>query len=193
MKKLARFLRKHGFELALWTFVFVYAGPKLLPQLSALSGLGGTVGAAPAFAATTLDGDVLTAEDLRGNVVVVNFWATWCRPCRLEMPVLQELWEERGSEGVVVLGLNTEVLAEGRVREFVAERGITYPISLQGRQLERAFGGAPQIPTTLIIDRRGVIRHRVVGYFLSPALNAAVGRLLAEPEEAEGVEAAETR
>jgi hypothetical protein len=66
------------------------------------------------------------------------------------------------------------------VRPFVAERGVTYPVGVASRELRRAFGGITALPTTFIIDRKGVIRHRVFGFFAPPAMNAAVGRLLGD-------------
>jgi thiol-disulfide isomerase/thioredoxin len=164
------------FWVALAGFVLVRLGP----QISALTGVGPTLGTAPSFEFTTLDGTVLTDADLRGRVVVVNFWATWCTPCRIEVPALQKLHEARAADGVVVLGAATDVGGARVVRPFVEERDVTYPVGVASRELRRAFGGITALPTTFIIDREGVIRHRVFGFFAPPAMNAAVGRLLEE-------------
>ncbi|RMH13225.1 MAG: TlpA family protein disulfide reductase [Gemmatimonadetes bacterium] len=145
-------------------------------------GVGGPGTALPAFRAVTLAGDTLDSGDFEGRVVVVNFWATWCAPCRWEMPALQKLHEERKERGLILLGISRDGGgAEGAVRAFLDERGVTYPVTIDDGRLARAFGGLRGLPTTLIVDRRGVVRHRVYGYFAPAALRVAVDRLLDEP------------
>jgi len=160
-----------------WVVLVGFVVVRTAPQIGALTGVGPSLGAAPVFDVVTLDGDLLTPEDLAGKVVVVNFWATWCPPCRLEMPNFQELHERSGGEGVVVVGLSTDQGSDAPIRAFLAERGITYPVGRATDAHRAAFGGIPGIPTTFIIDRDGVLRHKVVGYFTGPALDAAVDRL----------------
>ena len=151
---------------------------RLGPQLGALTGVGPDLGRSPELTFVTLAGDTIGPAELRGEVVVLNFWATWCLPCRLEMPSLQSLHEDRAAEGVRVLGLATDVGSESGIRAFIDERHIEYPIGRASNAQRRAFGGISGIPTTFIIDREGVVRHRVVGYFAPPALRMAVARLL---------------
>lgn len=163
--------------IAILAFVLYRLGP----QLGAFAGVGPDLGRTPDYTVVTLDGDTLRAADLHGQVVVLNFWATWCPPCRIEMPSLQSLHEDRAGDGVVVIGLSTDVGSEAPVREFVTERDFTFPIGRATQAHRSAFGGIPGIPTTFLIDRSGVVRHRVVGYFTPPALRMAVGRLVDEP------------
>jgi thiol-disulfide isomerase/thioredoxin len=163
--------------VALLGFVVVRLGP----QVAALLGVSYGPEPVPSYSVMTLDGRSVDSQDLVGQVVVVNFWATWCVPCRLEMPSLQRLHERREKDGVVVLGLSTDVGGERVVRDFLEERGITYPVGRATPEHRRVFGGIPGIPTTFLIDRSGVVRHRVVGYFAPPALAAAVGRLVEDP------------
>jgi peroxiredoxin len=170
--------------VALLAFVVVRLGP----QLGALTGIGPEVGRAPEYAFRALDGTEVRSADLRGRVVVLNFWATWCGPCRLEMPSLQALHEDAAAEGVAVLGLSTDVGSVSAVEAFLSERGITYPVGSATAEHRRAFGGIPGIPTTFVIDRSGTVRHKVVGYFAPPAMRAAVRRLLDEGDEAETLE-----
>jgi peroxiredoxin len=160
--------------------LFAFATYRFAPQLGALTGVGPDLGRAPSYAFTTLDGRTIASDDLRGQVVVLNFWATWCPPCRLEMPSLQSLHEDMGLQGVAVLGLATDVGSGKVVRDFVEERGFTYAIGRATAEHRRAFGGIGGIPTTFVIDREGVVRHRVIGYFAPPALRAAVRRLTYE-------------
>lgn len=166
-------------ERAVTAGLLVFIAVRLGPQLGALVGVAPDRGETPAYTLVTLAGDTVRSGDLVDKVVVVNFWATWCPPCRLEMPTLQKLHERRSGDGVVVLGFATDVGGEGPVRAFLAERGITYAVGRATDGHRRAFGGIPGIPTTFVLDRQGVVRHKVVGYFASPALNAAVARLLA--------------
>lgn len=163
--------------VVLLLFVFNRAGP----QFGALLGVGPDLGAAPAYAFQAIDGRAIDSDALRGQVVVLNFWATWCGPCKLEMPALQSLHEDRADDGVAVIGLATDV-SRADVPPFLEQREITYPIGYATSDHQRAFGGVRMIPTTYIIDRTGVIRHKVIGYFAPPAMRAAVNRLLDEDE-----------
>ena len=160
--------------------LIVFAAYRLGPQLGAWVGVGPDLGKAPVYTLTTLDGETISSEDLLGDVVILNFWATWCPPCRLEMPSLQALHEDMAADGVTVLGLATDVGSGQAVREFVAERELTYAIGRATYDQRRSFGGIRGIPTTFVIDRQGIIRHRVVGYFAPPALRAATRRLIEE-------------
>ena len=162
--------------------LLVFVAIRLGPQLGALTGIGPSLGNAPAYTLVTLDGDTIRSADLSGKVVVVNFWATWCAPCRLEMPSLQALHERTDSSEVVVLGLSTDVGGGSSIRDFLTERDITYPVGRATPEHRRAFGGIGGIPTTFVIDPEGVIRHKVVGYFAPPAMRLAVSRLLPEAE-----------
>jgi len=160
--------------------LLVFVAVRLGPQLGALTGLAPEGPLAPSYTLVTLDGDTIRSADLTGKVVVVNFWASWCIPCRLEMPSLEKLHERHAGDDLVVLGFDTDVGNDTGVRAFLADRGVTYPVGRATTSQRAAFGGIPGIPTTFIVDRSGVIRHKVVGYFTPPALEAAVSRLLRE-------------
>jgi thiol-disulfide isomerase/thioredoxin len=167
-------------ERALWAGVFIFLAIRLGPQIGALTGIGPALGSAPEVRFTTLEGAQVGPEDLQGKVVVVNFWATWCPPCRLEIPALQKLYQERQSDDVLVIGLSTDNASRATVQAFLAERGVTYPVGMATPELRRGFGGISALPTTFILDREGVIQHRVFGFFAPPAMRAAVNRLLDE-------------
>jgi peroxiredoxin len=157
-----------------------FIGYRLGPQFGALLGIGGSGRASPAFSFTTLSGSRIDLDELRGQVVVLNFWATWCGPCRLEMPSLQSLHEDRVHDGLVVLGVSTDSGSRTVIDDFLAERGITYQVGRATSEMVEAFGGIPMIPTTFLIDKEGVIRHEITGYAASPVLRVAVDRLLDE-------------
>ncbi|HZD04533.1 MAG TPA: TlpA disulfide reductase family protein [Longimicrobiales bacterium] len=184
MASLLKRIRSHPVavwgERILFVAIVVWVLHRLGPQLSALTGIGPSEGSMPDFAVSTLDGEAWSSERLRGHVAVVNFWATWCAPCRVEMPTLESLWEEYAGQGVVVIGLSADVAGERTVRSTMAERGVTYPVAMADGAVRRAFGGVNALPTTFIIDREGMVRHRVVGLFAPPAMKAAVKRLVEE-------------
>ena len=96
-----------------------------------------------------------------GKVVVVNFWAAWCGPCRREQPGLQRLWEEYADEGVQFLGVNFND-DDAAAREYVREYSVTYPSVTDDGPLAHAFG-IPYLPATMIVDRGGEMRYRLLG------------------------------
>lgn len=160
----------------LWIFILV----RLAPHLGAIVGVrsGGEV--APTFAVTTLDGAVISSTELRGKVVLVNFWATWCLPCRAEMPLLEGMWKRHSADGFVLLGFSTDRGGVEGVRDFLADRKVSYPVAIVGQDVEAAFGGVRGIPTSFLLDREGRVRHRVVGPLAPATLELAVRRLLGD-------------
>ena len=117
---------------------------------------------APPFALEGLDGNEVSLAALDGKVVVLNFWASWCQPCRLEMPDFQEAWEEHRDQGVVFVGIAVDDLASEASR-FAQQVGVTYPLALD------ATGGAARayalrgLPSTYFIDREGKLVSKLVG------------------------------
>lgn len=157
--------------------VLVY---RAAPQVQAAMGGGGEGAPAPLLSGRTIDGAPYDLREYAGHVVLVNFWATWCPPCRVEMPGFQRVYEDRRDDGFVVLGLSMDATGVAPVREFLDERGITFPVAMAGPEARRAFEDVSALPTSYLIDRQGRIRHVVKGFFAEPALRAAVDRLLAE-------------
>jgi peroxiredoxin len=105
------------------------------------------------FTLTDLDGKSWTLKDLQGKVVLVNFWATWCPPCRKEMPDLESLYQRFASQGLVVLAISDEDAA--KVKPFLQGRGITYPILVDpGRKVTESFQ-VDGIPKSFVYDRQG--------------------------------------
>ena len=167
-------------ERLLTTVFLVFALYRLGPQVQARTGVGPDLGRAPSYFFTALDGSSVVSDSLIGNVIVLNFWATWCGPCKLEMPALQDLHKEREKDGVVVLGLATDAGHAGDIQKFLDARGISYLVGRATNAHRSAFGGINAIPTTFVIDQNGIVRHRVIGYFAPPAMRAAVDRLLSD-------------
>ena len=164
-------------------FLFVvlwWAGPRLLPHLGALVGVRSGPDAVPTYAYRSLTGEPLSADSLRGRVVLVNFWATWCAPCRAEMPLLEAMYKRHRANGLTIVGLAVDQAPTATVEAFVRARGVTYPIAHVGTEAERRFGGVRGYPTSFLLDRTGRIRHTVMGPIGPLSLEPAVRRLLAE-------------
>lgn len=137
-------------------------------------------GAFPEFDLRTPSGDRVTSGLLRGKVAVVNFWASWCVPCREEMPLLVRLYTELGSDDFVVLGINEDPENEAAIAEQLDELGVNYPIAMGDGELEAALGGVFQIPTTFILDRDGVVVSRHIGLVAASDLRSEIQTLLAD-------------
>lgn len=124
---------------------------------------------APGFHVEGLDGDSARLADYAGNVILLNVWATWCAPCRREMPSLERLYQIHRDRGLQILAVSVDDPVGGRtvrdmVSEFVDEYELTFPVFLDpgGRRVELVYG-VPALPTTFLIDRDGRIRQRLVG------------------------------
>ncbi len=137
---------------------------------------------APAIELATLDGGTLSLAERSGEVVIINLWASWCGPCRAEMPALQRLYSAERARGLEILAVNSTVQdSPAAARAFVAEHGLTFPILLDtDGAVSRAYR-LRSLPSTFIVDRRGVIRQIFFGGPLSEeTLANAVAPLLAE-------------
>lgn len=164
-----------------WALLLAFLAWRLSPQAGAAFGFAAMNQEAPDFRLVTLDGTTVTRDSLRGKVVLINFWATWCPPCRIEMPGFQSVYDERRADDFVVLGVSTDRVGRGAVTAFLRDRGISYPVAMATGDMVNDYGGARVLPTSFLLDRDGRIRHEVRGYFTEVALRQAVGRLLDEP------------
>jgi cytochrome c biogenesis protein CcmG, thiol:disulfide interchange protein DsbE len=139
------------------------------------------LGEAPSYAAVTLDGDPVALADLRGEAVLLNVWATWCAPCRIEIPELQALHEEHADHGLRVVGVTVDSRhAMDDVRAFMDELGMTYDVWWDPDHSALNLFRASGVPFSALIDREGRIVWRHLGMFQrgDPALMSALERVL---------------
>jgi peroxiredoxin len=123
---------------------------------------GEVTGAAPAFTLTDLSGKPVSLADFHGKVVVLDFWATWCPPCRREIPDFIDLQKEYGPQGVQVVGIALD--EPDKVQAFARQNGMNYPVLLGSDEISLRYGGIEGIPTTFIIDKSGKIVNRFEGF-----------------------------
>lgn len=120
---------------------------------------------APDFKLNTMDGNQVTLSELRGKIVVINLWATWCPPCRAETPALEKSYDQYKDSGVVILGVNlTDQDSLSDVQAFVREFSLTYPILLdRDGSVSKSLYQIQGSPSTFFVNREGIIRTVVVG------------------------------
>jgi peroxiredoxin len=136
------------------------------------------LGPAPAWRLKDPAGKEVSSTSLAGKVVVVDFWATWCAPCREEVPGYIDLQTRLGPKGVVVVGLSLDEDGAKAVAAFAKKHGVNYLLLMADDAVQKAFGGIESIPTTFLIDREGRIRHRKVGAMEAAEYAAVVERVL---------------
>ncbi len=134
--------------------------------------------AAPDFKLADLNGNTVVLSDLRGKPVLLNFWATWCPPCREEVPLIEEINREWTSKGLVVLTVSLDDSAD-TVKDFVQNYGLTFTVLFDREQRVADTYGIQGIPTTLFIDKDGMIRARTVGAFANKAaIEASIKKIM---------------
>jgi cytochrome c biogenesis protein CcmG/thiol:disulfide interchange protein DsbE len=137
---------------------------------------------APAFTLPALDGrrqDAVRLADLRGHVVVVNFWASWCAECRTEQDSMNRVWQRFRDAGVVVVGVDFED-AKGNARQYVASSGASYPMVVDTNSKTALAYGVRGIPETYVVDPHGRLVHRVIGPVTDTELTRQITGVLAK-------------
>jgi Thiol-disulfide isomerase and thioredoxins len=117
---------------------------------------------APGIARADLKGTRVDLKNLRGKVILLNFWATWCAPCLIEMPVFNEWQQQYVGQGLQVIGISMDDDA-APVRKAIAKLKVGYPVAMGDAKLGEQYGGVMGLPLTYLIDRRGVVRARFQG------------------------------
>jgi len=133
----------------------------------------------PEFSLTDLRGHPVRSADLRGKVVLIDFWATWCGPCKKEMPGYQQLLDRYGPKGFAVIGLKFDTMKDTEdPAQFAKRLGIRYPLVVASDTVKETFGGIDGLPTTLLYDRQGVLRTNVIGFEYTSTFEEDLKKLL---------------
>jgi peroxiredoxin len=147
--------------MVVWTGTGHAAPPEMLPVTE--RGFVKLGEPAPNFQLRDLNGRLVTLSDLRGKVVLLNFWATWCGPCRVEMPAMEQLYRMFQRKDFEILAVSTDVQGAAITRPFQQENRLTFPILHDTEYRVGLTYGARSLPMTFLIDRQGIIRHQVFG------------------------------
>lgn len=152
-------MKKYGFIAAAVILAFIAC------SCSKSSGPVVAEGSAPDFSLNDLSGKNLRLSDLKGSVVMIEFWATWCPPCRDSVPELNNLYQKYKDRGFVLLGLSVDTGrdAQSTVNSFVKEFNITYPVLIDKSDV-KALYGVYSVPTTYLIDRNGNVVNSHIGF-----------------------------
>ena len=133
---------------------------------------------APQFALRDLNGRIVRLSDYQGKVVLINFWATWCPPCRAEMPDLVKLQREYGKVGLQIIGITYPPERRARVRRFARSLKVNYPIILGTREIKARFSSEETLPLTIVINRDGKVSEIISGILLREEFDEKIKPLL---------------
>jgi peroxiredoxin len=118
---------------------------------------------APDFSLVSLDGKTTRLSDFRGKAVLLNFWATWCGPCKIEMPWFVDFQKQYGSQGLQIVGVAMDDASKEDIGKFAKDMGVNYPILIGKEAVGDQYGGVPALPETFIIARDGKIMDKIIG------------------------------
>jgi len=135
---------------------------------------------APAFVLTNLEGKKVSLADYKGRPVLVNFWATWCGPCKVEMPWFEEFRKQYAAQGFEILGLTDDADAgKDLISKTAQKAGVTYPILLTDGKVQTAYGGLDVLPMSFYVDRNGVIVEQTAGLGPKEQIEANIKKTIA--------------
>jgi cytochrome c biogenesis protein CcmG, thiol:disulfide interchange protein DsbE len=135
---------------------------------------------APDFTVKDLKGREISLSNYSGKVVFLNFWATWCGPCKAEIPDLIQAYKQYKDKGMEIIGISVDRISPKSVLKFAEKYKINYPVVMSTDKIQKDYDPGPYIPTTIIIDQEGKIRHRHIGYMNKETLNSYFLKLTEE-------------
>jgi thiol-disulfide isomerase/thioredoxin len=166
--KLSHIDMKHLRVIAVLVLVFVlgaYIGNSSAAATGEISdGVDASSKVVPVWSLTDINGKVIRSTDLKGKVVILDFWATWCGPCHEEIPGFVDLQKQFGDEGLTVVGASVDEGGVPVVKKFVSQFGVNYSVGIASDSLQSTFGGIDALPTTFIIDRQGRLMKKHIGF-----------------------------
>ncbi|MCL2660870.1 MAG: TlpA family protein disulfide reductase [Acidobacteriaceae bacterium] len=133
---------------------------------------------APGFVLTALDGKKVSLADYKGRPVLVNFWATWCDPCRLEMPWFEQFRKQYADKGFEVLGIATNS-GKDDIEKVIRKTGVNYPILLSDATVEKNYGATDAVPMSFYVDRKGMVVAEVAGAGSKDDIEANIQKAIA--------------
>jgi peroxiredoxin len=133
---------------------------------------------APDFTLADLKGNPVQLSSFKGKAVVINFWATWCEPCKVEMPWLVDLQKKYGSQGLQILGVAMDDADDATIHEFAVKMGVNYPVLKGTEAVADLYGGLEGLPATFFVDRSGKIADQVIGLMSKSVIEGAIKQAL---------------
>jgi thiol-disulfide isomerase/thioredoxin len=133
---------------------------------------------APDFSLESLDGPTMRLSDFRGKAVLLNFWATWCGPCKIEMPWFVDLQKQYGPQGFQIVGVAMDDASKQDIAKFAKDMGVNYPILIGKEAVGDAYGGVPGLPESFFIGRDGKIVDKIIGLEGKAEIEKAIKKAL---------------
>ncbi|GAC1364579.1 MAG: hypothetical protein NVSMB3_13050 [Acidobacteriaceae bacterium] len=134
--------------------------------------------AAPAFSLTTLDGKKVSLSDFKGRPVLVNFWATWCAPCKVEMPWFEQFHTQYAAQGFEILGIAEDDAGKDEIAKAAKKTGVTYPILLTDGKVAPRYGGIDYLPESFYIGRDGIVVEQTAGLGSKDEIEANIRKIV---------------
>jgi len=143
---------------------------------------------APDFTLEQIPSGKMQLSSLRGKAVLINFWATWCEPCKLEMPWLVDLQKKYGSQGLEIVGVSMDDEDNSEIQKFARKMGVNYPILKGTEDVAEQYGGLDGLPSSFFVDRSGKISDAVIGLVSQSVIEEDIKRALGQAKAAPAVE-----